>query len=50
MIRFPVTSKFETDKFAKVATPGTYKFASVASGPVTFNEPFTTVVDKLDTP
>jgi hypothetical protein len=36
MIRFPVTSKFETVKFAKVATPGTYKFASVASGPVKF--------------
>ena len=34
MMRFPVTNKFETVKFAKVARPGTYKFANVARGPV----------------
>ena len=36
MYRFPVTDKFETDKYSMFAFPGTYRFEIVASGPVKF--------------
>ena len=49
-IKFPVTDKFETERYSMFAFPGTYKFASVARGPVTFIDPFTVVVDKFETP
>jgi hypothetical protein len=35
-IKFPVTARFETERYSILATPGTYKFASVASGPEKF--------------
>jgi len=35
-IKFPVTAKLETERYSILAFPGTYKFASVASGPEKF--------------
>ena len=34
MIKLPVTAKFETERYSMLAAPGTYRFESVASGPV----------------
>jgi hypothetical protein len=34
IIRFPVTDKFETERYSMLAAPGTYKFENVARGPV----------------
>jgi hypothetical protein len=34
MIKFPVTDKFETERYSILAFPGTYKFEKVARGPV----------------
>jgi hypothetical protein len=36
MIRFPVTARFETERYSILAAPGTYKLENVASGPVKF--------------
>jgi hypothetical protein len=32
-IKFPVTARFETERYSMLAFPGTYKFASVARPP-----------------
>ena len=34
MYRFPVTARFETERYSMFAAPGTYKLENVASGPV----------------
>ena len=36
MYKFPVTAKFETERYSMLEFPGTYKFEKVASGPVKF--------------
>ena len=36
MIKFPVTARFETERYSMLAAPGTYRFENVASGPVKF--------------
>ena len=36
IIRFPVTARFETERYSIAAFPGTYRFEKVASGPVKF--------------
>jgi hypothetical protein len=33
IIRFPVTARFETERYSMLAAPGTYRFASVARPP-----------------
>jgi hypothetical protein len=33
IIRFPVTARFETERYSILAAPGTYKFARVARPP-----------------
>jgi hypothetical protein len=35
-IKFPVTAKFDTERYSIFAFPGTYRFEKVASGPVKF--------------
>jgi hypothetical protein len=32
-IRFPVTARFETERYSILAAPGTYRFARVARPP-----------------
>jgi hypothetical protein len=32
-IKFPVTARFETDRYSILAAPGTYRFARVARPP-----------------
>jgi hypothetical protein len=34
MYRFPVTERLETERYSIFEFPGTYRFASVARGPV----------------
>jgi hypothetical protein len=34
IIRFPVTARFETERYSMLAAPGTYRFARVARPPV----------------
>jgi hypothetical protein len=34
--RFPVTVRFETERYSMLAFPGTYRFEKVARGPVKF--------------
>jgi len=36
MYRFPVTARFETERYSMFAFPGTYRFENVASGPEKF--------------
>jgi hypothetical protein len=49
MIKFPVTDKFDTDRYSILAFPGTYKFARVAKLPVTFSS-LAKTVERLDVP
>ena len=35
-IKFPVTARFETERYSMFVFPGTYKFEKVARGPVKF--------------
>jgi hypothetical protein len=49
IIRFPVTARFETDRYSILAAPGTYRFARVAKLPVTFSS-LAKTVERLDVP